>query len=779
MNGFIHTIRRFKTATTLNFIGLVIAFVAYYLLMTQIEYNGNYNKGIEGYENVYRLEVAGSLGEDYQVFICRPICEELMSGKYSTVEGVHAFSGNRIAHFVINGENTTIEHNRILPRSLKALNPRLIDGQLDFSSPNAMNEIIVPVSFAKKYYGRADIAGEEIGIYDSKEKVKIVGVFEDFPANSSFENCVYANLGDENKGNLVNWNLSAFVRVKPGTSTEPLIKGLKDFARKYDSEDEIKYRFVPISETYLSGTDTGGMDKGSKGMLVVLELSCILILIVAIINFANFTLAEAPSRVKSITTHKMLGCGEWSLRIGLVLEGVITSLAALVVALGCVAAISQFPSVCELINGSMAITDNLNIAVQLLAIALGIGVVSTIYPALYLTSFPLVTVMKSSFAATPKGLALRKLLIGIQLFLSTILICFFAITYLQRDFIINGDYGFDKEEVLYVEFDHLVQTNTKPAIKEELKKIPGVEGVSLSGTVLGKSDFMMCWGREGKENNEIYHFRCLPVDCDFLRVYGIKVIKGRDFREGDRDVMIANESMVRTYPSARVNEPLGPYDEEVIIGVCGNPRIGTVHSDNSNSPAVFIIMGEKYESWGDRLGNINIRVGKNIDKVKVMREIESLLSKYWIVGTPECHFVNQDIEIAYKEDNMFMQQVTIFSIMALIITLIGVFCLTMFETEYRRKEIAIRKVLGCSEIGIIILLLSHYLFILVVAFVLAVPIAWKLGNDWLESFAEHTTIYWWIFPMSFILIAIVLVLTIVVQSWRVATMNPIESVRTE
>lgn len=778
MNGFIYTIRRFKIATALNFIGLVTAFVAYYLLMTQVEYNGNYNKGIEGYEDVYRLEVSGSLGEEYQVLVNRAVCEEINSDKYSQVEGVYVLGYPRTDYFVINNENVKIEYNSLLRGSLKALGTHIVDGQPDASAPNAC-ELLMPASMAKKYFGRVDVVGEEVAMLNTKEKVKIAGVYEDFPANSSFKNRIYVDMGDENKDNLTSWCYSAFVRMKPGASTEPLVEGLKKLTGQYEEGRFYKFRFVPIADTYMSGTDVGGLDKGSEGMLIVLQLSCLLILIVAVINFANFTLAEAPSCVKSITTHKMLGCGEWSLRIELILEGVITSIAALIAAIGCIATISQFPSICELVNGSMALADNLHIVAQLLGIAFGIGVVSTLYPAFYLTSFPLVTIMKSSFAATPKGLLFRKILIGVQFILSTILVCFFAITYLQKYYIINSDYGYDKEEVLYVEFDPFISQESKLAIKEDIKKIPGVEGASLSETVLGKSDLMMSWGRVGRGEDEIYHFRCLPVDCDFIRVYGINIVDGRDFREGDRDVMIVNESMVRTYPSLRLNESLGPNDDEVIIGVCDNPRVGTVHSDNSNSPAVFIIMGDKYADWGDRWTNINIRVGKNVDKVKVMHEIESMLAKFWVAGAPECHFVNQDLDIAYKEDLIFMQQITIFSIMALVITLIGVFCLTMFETEYRRKEIAIRKVLGCSEEGIILLLLSHYLVIFVVAFAIAVPIAWKLGSEWLTSFAEHTPIYWWIFPMAFFIIAIVLVLTIVIQSWRVATMNPMDSVKME
>ena len=175
---------------------------------------------------------------------------------------------------------------------------------------------------------------------------------------------------------------------------------------------------------------------------------------------------------------------------------------------------------------------------------------------------------------------------------------------------------------------------------------------------------------------------------------------------------------------------------------------------------------------GETDGNISAS-----GSVKVKHEVEALLSKYWVEGEPECHFLDQDLDDIYREDFVFISQVTMFSALALAITLIGVFCLTMFETEYRRKEIAIRKVLGCSETGIISMLVSQYIIILLIAFAIASPIAWILGNEWLQSFEERTVIYWWIFPFAFMIIALVLTATVVIQSWRVANENPVGNLK--
>ena len=775
MTGFIYTIRRFKSATVLNFIGLVIAMFAYYVLMTQINYTCGYNKGLLDYENLYRVENCGE--NSWGTYVNRPSMEKLATDvpQVESIALLGAMGMSLQYTYDINGYKVKLTTMCYRTGSLETFGVKLVDGSLKDALSG--DGAVIPASVAKTYFGKTDVAGETIYFPLKSQKIRIVAVYEDFPENCSVKNVIYFDMKDRGKEDYTTWSYNAFVRLKDGADP---VKAARAFEKLVmDNEEKGTFmRFTPVADTYMSGFDTD-VDKGSPGMLMVLQLSCLMILLVAVINFANFTLAEAPSRVKSITTHRMLGGNVWLIRLKLVFEGIITSVVAMLVALVGIAAFGQFHDAQELFLGSTAIMDNLGIVAQLVGISVAIGLVATVYPSWYLTSFPMVTVMKSSFATTPKGLRLRRVLVGIQLLVSTILICFYGITNLQKYYVSNCDFGYDKDEVLYVEFDLSIPQDKKYTMKEEVQKIPGVESASLSQTVLGLSDLMMSWGRPGKKDDETLYFRCLPVDADYLRVYGMEILEGRDFHKGERDVAIVNDALVRKYPYVKVHEPFSPKESATVVGICNSPRAGTAHSDNANSPAIFLVFGPSYDGWGDRWEYISIRVGKNVDKVKVKHEVEALLSKYWVEGEPECHFLDQDLDDIYREDFVFISQVTMFSAMALAITLIGVFCLTMFETEYRRKEIAIRKVLGCSETGIISMLVSQYIIILFIAFAIASPIAWILGNEWLQSFEERTVIYWWIFPLALIIIGFVLVTTIVVQSWKVANMNPMESVRTE
>ena len=208
-------------------------------------------------------------------------------------------------------------------------------------------------------------------------------------------------------------------------------------------------------------------------------------------------------------------------------------------------------------------------------------------------------------------------------------------------------------------------------------------------------------------------------------------------------------------------------------------RYGSTRIDRATEPMVFIIMGENYKDWGDQLGVVNIRVGANIDKVETRQRIDKLLHKMAGSTDVEAKFLDQQLENLYQDEFRFIQQVLWFAVLCLVITLIGVFCLTMFETEYRRKEIGIRKVMGSSTQEILLMFCRHYAVLLAVSFVLAAPMAWYVGREWLQGFAERTPIYWWLFPLALLVVGIITMATVVAQSWRRANENPVNSIKNE
>ena len=216
-----------------------------------------------------------------------------------------------------------------------------------------------------------------------------------------------------------------------------------------------------------------------------------------------------------------------------------------------------------------------------------------------------------------------------------------------------------------------------------------------------------------------------------------------------------------------------------VVGVCENMRYGSVHQDRAADPVAFVILGERYKSWGDRLDILNVRLARNSDKVELRHQIENKLREMGDGSEVGVRFLDQQLENLYQEEFRFIRQVLLFSVICLVITLIGVFCLTLFETEYRRKEIGIRKVFGSTEEAILLLLSRHYAILLLLSFLLAAPIAWYLGHEWLQSFTERTPIYWWLFPLALVTVSAITLATVCIQGWRAATENPVNSIKTE
>ena len=805
LRNMLYMARRFKTATALNFLGLVVAFAAFYLLMTQVVYNRSYNASIPDGERVFRFEAKMGTDSPWGINCNRPV-NAILSEMPQVEAMTELATWVQTREFLVGASAGTgdgssgmsvVEHSCVGSNltPFGAISARCLDGKLSWDEYSDRT-LIIPASLAKKLFGRTDVAGQPL--YSKTDTLTVRGVYEDFPANCSFKNWVLYATRD-NLEDWSEWSYTAYVKLRAGIDAEAMMQGFSAqfkelmwkqqwggalaagavsegqesevramFDRQFDNRG---YRLRPIRDTYFSGVS--GDDKGNPAMLFVLELACVLVIIIAAINFLNFVLAESPMRVKSVNTRRVLGEGLARLRLGIIAETVLMSLMACGVALAVCAIIGKEPS--ELLLGSIALGDHIDLLLFMILLAVAVGFVAGVYPAFFVTSFQPALVLKGSFGLTPKGRKLRSVLVALQLGIALLMVAYISILLMQSRYIYNSDYGFDKDEVIYAQLteEHF---GKKDAIRTELLRQSGVADVSFSNFVLGSQDGYMGWGRG--DNDHHITFTSMPVDWRYLRTMGIKVIEGRDFTEHDGDCYIINEAARRQWPWVKMDQKLLDNDLPV-IGVCEDIRYASTRKDRHQEPLAFVIMGEAFKEWGDRLRVVNIRVTAGIDKVALRRQISDILTRMGSGEQVEAKFLDQKLEDLYQEEFRFIQQVGWFSAICLIIALIGVFCMTMFETEYRRKEIGIRKVFGSSTKEILLMFCRHYTWLIAVSFIVAAPIAWYLGRQWLENFAERTPVYWWIFPLSLLMVGVITMTTVIIQSWRTATENPINSIKTE
>lgn len=786
--------RRYRVATLLNLLGLGVAVATFYLFMTQVIYNRTYNHNIHDYKHMYRLEIYGGLfGEDWGCNICRPfvtLLKEIPQVKDATyispyINKTDVKVGNRtIAVPLINMGKPGIEF----------FTGKLLSGSSKTCADGA--NVIVNRSTAEKMFGTVNAVGktfEDDNGNGGKIAVNVVGVSEDMPDNCTLPNGVYVCENESVMNEQSEWSFNVYMLLDDGANPKKVERAIKlafmkdngyseKDEKKFDKEVNMKIRITPVDDIYFSGV--GPKDRGNRGLVDVLTVASVFVLFIAMLNLLNFSLSEVPMRMRGINTRRVMGASIGSLRMKMILENVVFAFVGLVIGILLIVAFQRSETCMKLVSGDIHFASHMVLAAAMAVSALVVGALSAMIPAFYSTSFAPAMVLKGSFGLSPRGRQLRMAIMAVQFCVAFALAIYIGVMSSQSSYIFNSDYGFNKNEVFYAWLSQEAKAK-RDAIRAELKKLPFVESVGFAQNAIGTSDGYMSWGRGDNEHQMT--LQVLPCDYEYLRTMQLKITEGRDFREADMKTgaYVLNEAAMKQYKWLAVGDSIGrqnewgPTSNYLIVGTCNNFKLKSMRCDNSNVAVAFIIFGPDMEQWGDRCNQVFVRVAKGQDKIEAKHRIAEVLNKLDGSQKYEMDFLDDDLQWTYIEEFRFISQVKLFAIICIIITVIGVFSLTMFETEYRRKEIAIRKVMGSSVGSVVSLFALRYAVPLVVAFVIAAPIGWWLSNSWLQSFAEHTPIHWWLFPISFVAVSAVVVLTVVVQSWRVATANPVESIKTE
>jgi putative ABC transport system permease protein len=768
----------------INISGLTIGLAVGILILLWVQDEFSYDRFNKKEANIYKLENRVGTGNSRQLWSVTAAPIGALAKK--EIPGIE--DAVRIAY---NGSYGLYRyHDKIFseedcyytdPSLFTVFDFELVKGDRENPYPDN-NSIVVTETIAKKYFGNEEPIGKVI-IADDKFNFRVSGVVKDFPKNSSFRaNILFSisllaqNMYTDNKegktieNDFAQFNYNTFLLLKPGFSFNGFADKLRQIHLRVKPDDtDIEYVFLPLRKIHLYRSD--GSDGGIATVRMFITIA-ILILVIACINYVNLSTARSMLRAKEVSLRKIVGAGRFQLFMQFIIE---TALLFLLSTLFALVLIYILVPLFNDVSGKEIMINYSDYHIwKIIALTIaGTLLVSSIYPAVLLSSFEPLKALKGKISARISDALFRKVLVVIQFGFSMILITGTLIIGKQLSYIRSKQLGYDKDHVLSM---NMIQMSSHfDAVKAELMKQPGIINVTRA-----TNNIIQYGGRtgdnswDGKENGETLMLSPFGIDKSYFDFFKMKLTEGSGFNGSPSDSMhfILNETAVKT---ARIKDPIGKRfklwkTEGTIVGVVKDFHFASMRE--KIEPAVF------YSENKPSYGRIYIKTtGKDAHKAIAAAETE--WKKYNAGFTFNYAFLDEAFNNLYKSERRTGFLYELFAAIAVFISCLGLLGLAAYTAQVRTREIGIRKVLGASVPGIIRLLAGDFIKLVLIAIIIATPVAWYVMNKWLQDFAYKINIGWAVFLSAGIIAILVALFTISFQSIRAAVVNPVKSLRIE
>jgi putative ABC transport system permease protein len=665
------------------------------------------------------------------------------------------------------------------------------------------NDLVITEATARRYFENEEPIGKTLRLFN--QDYTVTGVCENVPENSHLKFDFLAHWTDENFGggretNFISFTIHAYIALKPGTDPKALEAKFPKMVDTYAAaqierdlgkswEDYKKegngYRYFlqPLTSIHLDPLNIEAKMRpgGNINYVYFLIAVAVLILVIACINFMNLATARSAERAREVGVRKTMGSLKGQLVSQFLTESVLLSLLATALAIGIV--YSALPYFNQLAGKQLEVTFGIGLVLVLLGAALFVGSLAGSYPAFVLSAFNPVVVMKGSFGASAKGAWLRNGLVVFQFFISIVLIVGTLVVTEQMQYMQNKSLGYDKDQIMVVERAFALG-NKYQTFLDEVKSFPDVQQTAGAFAMLGRQrDFYGAqWQPEGA--SEILTTKNMAIDDDLATTIGFEFTEGRGYAKETNDSLsiILNETAVRTL---ELKDPIGKKLTQMQRTPDGNVAvqytiIGVIKDFNFQSLRDIItpLTIQSTESFGGGIGYAYIKIkGEHISSVA------SAVEKKWKEFVPgqsfKYSFLDENLNTLYEDEKRAGQIFGVFSALAILIACVGLFGLAAYTASLRTKEIGIRKVLGASVPGVILLLSKDFTRLILIAFVLAVPLGWYVMNTWLEGFAYRIELGASVFFIAGAIALAISWVTVSYQSIKAAVVNPAKSLRSE
>ncbi len=793
---------KYKLYSFLNIAGLTIGILCSCLIFLYVTNELSYDNYSPLSSRTYRINFYGKLGERAINSAQTPApAGPLFKTEMPQVEEMCRLKSN--GRSIVKYENNSYNESNVLfadSSLLRVFNFPLLQGNAA-KALTEPNSAVMSETMAKKYFGNNDAIGRSIKL-DNDKLYKVTAVMKNIPANTHFKSDMFlsmSSLEDSREDNWGSTNYSTYIVLKPGanidqlskTITQSFIKHFSAVLKQYlnttweefaKNGNYARLELFPLQKIHLYSQIEDELDvNGDIKYVYIFSIVGILILALACINFINLTTARASKRSKEVGIRKVAGATRSGLAKQFLGECFFVSILSWILAL---ALAWLLLPLFDQLSGKQFSTGDI-FSFQFLPVSFLItivtGLLSGLYPALFLSSFTPVKALKGAKETSHSKSLLRNGLVVFQFFITTVLLVSAFVVYQQLEYIRNKNLGFNKEQVLVVNDAYLLNNNVQ-AFKQRLLQLPAVTNVSITNSLAvskESNNTSIIKGRNPSTENTIL-INNIWTDADFVKTMGITIVQGRDVSNtnvSDSSAVLINEQLAKSfgYPSKPViGQEIGlPQDEGKItmyniVGVMKDFNYGSLHS----KIGPLVIFPNGYPNY------INIKC-KTIHIASLLSSLQTTW-KEMAPGQPfSYYFLDEKFAQIYETENRIGKITGVFTVIAIIIACMGLLGLVTFMAEQRRKEIGIRKVLGAGIFTITSLMAKDFIKLVLISVLFAFPVAWYGMSKWLNDFAYRIEMQWWMFALIAFAALVIALLTVSFQAIKAAMSNPVESLKTE
>ncbi len=798
------TFLKSKGYSFINITGLAVGLSACLLIGLYVHHELSYDRFNEKAARIFRVNTEIKFGDNHvDLAVANPLFGETAKNELQEVEQFTRLQ--RYGSFLVKKGNENIREGNVawadstlfdvftLP--MIAGNPRTA-----LTEPNS---IVITESVARKYFDRIDVVGETLTINNTQSR-KITGVIKNVPSNAHFRFTSFVPLVENGYATDPTWagsqNWVTYLLLKEGVDANaivPLLSRMLDrhvgpqlksvigkTLEEFNSEGNFfKASLIALPDIHLHSNRIGELDgTGNIQYVYIFSAIAICILFIAIINFMNLATARSAHRAREVGMRKVMGSRKGALIGQFITESFLTCSGAMLLAIAIT--IIVLPSF-NLLTGKSLAPDILlapQVMVSLLILTVVVGVLSGSYPAFYLSAFQPVTVLKGTHGVNTKKSLFRNVLVVFQFSASVVLIAATLIVFRQMKFIQQKDVGYNREQLLIINNIDQIGRRRAHALKTSLLEISGVDHATITGFLpvnyyRNNDSFFSSPSLEMKDAISMQKW---VIDEDYLETMGMRLVEGRNFSTqvaADTAALILNESAAKFLGNHDIlekklyriiDENTKALKEFRVIGIVKDFNFSSLRE--SVKPLAFM--------YGSDEGGMTVKIASaNII------DVVSAIEKQWKSVAPdlpfEYSFMDEDFDTLYKGERQSGKLITYFASLSILISCLGLFGLATYTAEQRTKEIGIRKVMGASISGITALLSKDFLKLVLIAVAIATPVAYYFTNKWLQGFAYHISVEWWVFVLASVMAAMIAFMTVSIQAIKAAVRNPVNSLRAE